>query len=293
MPTLDEIVKQIENLDGTSSVLRRKGTNELQGIIRELPGILHNDEKIEKIAGGFYSNRLGIIVATDQRFLFVNPSAFSDTKVTEFPYEQMDSVQYNKALIFCGLYIYSQGKRAEITGIKRALAGGIFEFIQSKISPLEERGADIEQKGGSMDSPTLDEVVKQIENLDGTRHVLKRKEIKELPGILRNNEKIEKIAGGGYTYEVSYGIYEEQYGIIVATDQRFLCVRKSTFFGLKVRELLYEKMIGVDYDRGLMLGGLQIYLPPGDPIRITKVDHALARGIFEFIQSKISSSKER
>ena len=41
--------------------------------------------------------------------------------------------------------------------------------------------------------PTLDEVKEQIGHIDGASKLLSRKEIKELPGILWEDEEIEQL----------------------------------------------------------------------------------------------------
>ena len=57
MPTLEEIKKQIQSLDAASLLLSMKE-------IKELPSILWEDEKVEKITSGMYNNGNGILVAT-------------------------------------------------------------------------------------------------------------------------------------------------------------------------------------------------------------------------------------
>ncbi|MCJ7647612.1 MAG: PH domain-containing protein [Candidatus Lokiarchaeota archaeon] len=288
MPTLDEIVRQIENLDGAQHI--KKLNIHKREDVKELPGILQDDEKIEKFAGGFYDNRTGVIVATDQRFLFIYKTVFSGVKVKDYPYERINSVEYNQGLIYGGLQLFFKDYLIEIKSIDKTLVKGIFDYIRSKIGSAEGRETTVEELGKNMVSPTLDEIERQIKNLDKRKQILKRKEIKELPGILRNNEKIESIASGEY---------DESYGIIVVTDKRFLYISKSMFSGVKVKDYPYDSIDSVLLDKN------KIYFPglPGAELCIisqgnvaaviTKIPLNLAQGIFDSIQSKINSSEEK
>ena len=61
--------------------------------------------------------------------------------------------------------------------------------------------------------PSLEEIKNQINSLDGMSQFLGRKEVKELPDILWDDENVEKII---------QGTYNNGNGILVCTNKR-LC----------------------------------------------------------------------
>ena len=223
-------------------------------------------------------------------------TAFSGVKVEEFPYDGIKSVEYNQGLIYGGLQLFLRDKRVEIKSISNAMVQGIYNYIRSKIHTPEGREIMVEERDEIKVSTTLDEIEGQIRTLDRTKKILKRKEVKELPGILRNGEKIEKIATGVYVGgEDLVSEYDMTNGIIVATDQRFLFINKSMVSGANVKDFPYEIINSVKkMDKSIFSayfeGGLIIYLQDNRAIKIKEIEDALLQEIFEFIQIKIGSS---
>ena len=98
--------------------------------------------------------------------------------------------------------------------------------------------------------PTADEVKQQIRNLDGGSKFLGRREIGELPKLLWGDERIERLI---------QGLYNNRYGILVATDRRVLFLDKSMFGGMKVEEFHYDKISSIQHETGFIFGGLTIF----------------------------------
>ena len=144
MPTLDEIVRQIENLDGVQQI--KKQHIHKRKDLNELTGILKNGEIIEKFAGGFYDNKPSTIVATDHRFLLMKMTAFSGVKVEEFSYDRIKSVEYKQGLIYGGLQLFLSDKRVEIKSISNTLVQGIFNYIRNKIHTPKGREVMVEER---------------------------------------------------------------------------------------------------------------------------------------------------
>jgi hypothetical protein len=84
--------------------------------------------------------------------------------------------------------------------------------------------------------PTLEDIKKQVSSLDGTSMLLGRKEIKELPSILWEDECVEQII---------QGTYNNGNGILVATNKRLVFVDKGIIFGLKVEDFPYDKITSI------------------------------------------------
>jgi hypothetical protein len=59
--------------------------------------------------------------------------------------------------------------------------------------------------------PTLEEIKEQINHLDGVSRLLVRGEIKQLPRILWEDERMENLV---------QGTYEDSNGVLAATNER-------------------------------------------------------------------------
>lgn len=102
---------------------------------------------------------------------------------------------------------------------------------------------------------TLEEIEMQISYLDGCSKLLGRKEIKELPNILWEDEKIEKL------------------------------------WGLRVEDFPYDKVTSIQHETGMLLGKITIFAS-GNKAVIDQVDKQQARNIYEYVRARITSTKE-
>jgi len=130
--------------------------------------------------------------------------------------------------------------------------------------------------------PTLIEIQSQIKNLGGLENYLGRKEIKELPAILWNDEKVENII---------QGTYNNGNGILVATNRRLVFVDKGFLFGLKVEDFPYDKISSIQYETGMLFGKITIFTS-GNKALIENVLKAKVRVFGDSVRAKISTPKE-
>lgn len=130
--------------------------------------------------------------------------------------------------------------------------------------------------------PTLNEIQAQIKNLGGFETFLGRKEIKELPSILQEDEKVENII---------QGTYNNGNGILVATNRRLVFVDKGFLFGLKVEDFPYDKISSIQYETGILMGKLTIFTS-GNKAIIDNVIKAKVRVFGDSVRAKISAPKE-
>jgi len=134
MPTLDEIKNQIGAIDGVSMLLGRKE-------IKELPSILWEDEIVEKLIQGLYANRVGILVATNKRLIFVDKGLIYGVRVEDFSYDKISSIQYETGLLFGKITIFSSGNKAEIKQVSKGLARGFSDYVRARISGVKEHAS--------------------------------------------------------------------------------------------------------------------------------------------------------
>lgn len=144
---------------------------------------------------------------------------------------------------------------------------------------LNEKVASDEQK-----ESRLDEIKSQIQGLklSGVSNFLGRREINELPNILAPTEVIDNIA---------QGTYNNGQGILVSTNRRLLFVDKGLLYGLKVEDFPLDKITSIQYETGLLLGGIKIHTS-GNIAKIDNVEKASARSFSEFVRDKLSQPKE-
>ena len=129
--------------------------------------------------------------------------------------------------------------------------------------------------------PSLEEIKNQINSLDGMSQFLGRKEVKELPDILWDDENVEKII---------QGTYNNGNGILVCTNKRLIFIDKGFLYGLKVEDFGLDKISSVQYSTGLLLGKLTIYAS-GNKSVIDNVDKTQVRTFGDFVTNKINTKQ--
>lgn len=127
--------------------------------------------------------------------------------------------------------------------------------------------------------PTLAEIEIQVKNLGSIQGFLGKKEIKELPNILWENENVENII---------QGTYNNGNGILVGTNKRLIFVDKGLIFGLKVEDFPYEKISSTQYQTGLLFGKLTIFTS-GNKAIIDNVPILNVRTFGDWVRNKISN----
>jgi len=130
--------------------------------------------------------------------------------------------------------------------------------------------------------PTFDEIKEQIGNIDGAKGLLVRKEIKELPHILWEDEIIEKIV---------QGYYNNGTGILAATNKRLVFVDKGLVYGCKVEDFPYDKISSIQYKKGLLLGSITVFAS-GNNALIDSIQKSSVQNFAEFVRARVTSSKE-
>lgn len=140
----------------------------------------------------------------------------------------------------------------------------------------------LQEKAQSEDSANsrLNEIKSHIQSLglDNVSSYLGRKEIKELPEILVNNEKVNNII---------QGTYNNGQGILISTDRRLIFIDKGMLYGLKVEDFPLDKITSIQYETGLLLGKVKIHTS-SNMATIDNVEKGSARKFAEFVRDKLS-----
>ena len=118
-----------------------------------------------------------------------------------------------------------------------------------------------------------------LKGIDGINKFLGKKEIKELPTILWEDELPEAIATGQYNLK---------HGIVVATDKRAIVIDKGVM-SLTVEDFTYDRISSIEYHTGVMMGNITIYTS-GNKAEIKSMPKNQVRPFAEFLRARISRS---
>ena len=127
--------------------------------------------------------------------------------------------------------------------------------------------------------PSAEEIKTQLEELGFNVNDLPKTEIKALPNILRDDERIKSIASG---------LYSNHNGVLVATNIRVFFFYKGRFFGEQVEDFSYNKISSIEYETG-MIGGSITILASGNAAKIDVVPNVYCRPFVNTVREIISN----
>lgn len=155
MPTKEQVIEKIKNLNGASRFFGKWEIN-------ELPKLLWENEEIMRLSDGFYNEGIGIVVATNRRIIFINKGLLS-CQVEDFAYDKISSIQCNKGMIMGTLVIYTTGNRACIDNMGKEDAQYFADYVRARISQ-ENQSSQYTQTQVQSQTNTED-IVSQLERL--------------------------------------------------------------------------------------------------------------------------------
>lgn len=129
MATLEEIKQTIKTMDGMSKFLGRRE-------LKELPSILWEDEKVERLVSGIYNGGNGILTASNKRLIFVDKGLLGGLRVEDFPYDKITSIQYKLGILLGEITIYASGNKADITHVDKTLTRNFAEHVRARITSI-------------------------------------------------------------------------------------------------------------------------------------------------------------
>jgi hypothetical protein len=127
--------------------------------------------------------------------------------------------------------------------------------------------------------PSMEEIKPILSQLDGASTFFAKKEIKELPSILWENEMPEAIIQGRYQNSI---------GVLVCTNKRLIFINKGVF-NLKVEDFPLNNVSSIQYETGMIFGKITIFAS-GNRAEIDQVEKKRTRTFAEYARSKISAS---
>lgn len=126
---------------------------------------------------------------------------------------------------------------------------------------------------------TMEEIEKMLSESGASDFWGTKKEVKELPNIIHDDETI--------TYATS-GLWDGKTWLIVSTDKRVIFLDKGMIFGLKQIEIPLNKINSIGQKRGLILGEIEIW----DGASKMKITHISKETLDPFVKA-VNGAKER
>ena len=153
MPSQEEIQAQ---LDAMHIPHKWWGRRE----IKELPNILWEDEKVERVVQGTYGGGQGLLVGTNKRLVFIDKGMLGGVKVEDFPYDKITSIQYSTGLVFGKITIFTSGNKSEIDQVEKKVVRDFGEGVRARVSGIAPSAT-------TAAPPSIDalSVVEQLERL--------------------------------------------------------------------------------------------------------------------------------
>lgn len=160
MPTIEEVQAQLRNLDNCSKLASFRE-------IRELPNILGEGEKIEKMIQGNYgeSSSIGVLVATNRRLVVVDKGLIYGVRVEDFSYDRISPMEYRTGLVMGKIIMYAAGNKAEIQYCDK-------EHVQSFVEHARARTTGVTKSASApnpQSEPPQPDFISQLERLGKLR----------------------------------------------------------------------------------------------------------------------------
>ena len=110
---------------------------------KQLPDVLAQDEMPEQFLGAEYDdrnglkvssgeNQIGLLAATDRRLIFIKKPPLLRRKVTEFPYDSIERVEFKKGLFRSQITVFASGREEIFKGFGSEVKE-MAEYIEDKI----------------------------------------------------------------------------------------------------------------------------------------------------------------
>ncbi|MCY4107872.1 MAG: PH domain-containing protein [Chloroflexi bacterium] len=274
-------LKPAEALSAAVRELRADDQATVKKELDALPTILRQDELPDKLLPCARGMGMGLLVATNQRLVFIDQRGSSDPRVEEFLYEYITSIESKKDLLRNGLLtLHVVGDVVDFASGPKDLTPAFAEYLQTKVPPenLLPEPDDTEPEP----SPELAEAISKAtrELGDYYRRIVK-KELDELPSILGEGELPEKMM---------VGWYDGGQGLLVATGERLIFLDKRGFTGLRVGSLVSKKITWAQPKTGMITGSIRIHAA-GNVEMISGIAKELAHPFAKFLRQKVSSAQ--
>lgn len=102
--------------------------------LKKLPELLNDSEDVVNLAQGRYEGKQGAVVVTDRRVMLVEEGVFR-SRLEDFPYERISSIQTDKGMMFGKIVIFASGNKAILDQIMpKEKSTEIGDYVRSRLA---------------------------------------------------------------------------------------------------------------------------------------------------------------
>lgn len=158
--TLDEFKAKLSNVQQMTDRIQIRTTDRIQiqlekiGLtkssalwgrreIAELPAIIPPDDELIGLVQGVYNGGQGILVATNNRLIFVDKGFLYGLKVEDFGLDKISSIQYETGMIFADIKIMASGNTAKISNVEKTSGRTFCDKVRAKLSASKQSSAPV------------------------------------------------------------------------------------------------------------------------------------------------------
>ena len=263
----------------------------LQSEIRQLPGILRQDELPEKILVVEYKgNDTCLLVVTNLRFMFLTEKFFSFGKlqVRDFSCDEITFVDWAPGRFRHRITIHMGDKKEECYGLWRDGQFPVRKMAEHLRSKISGSSASVANDARTAKAHAIEDIVRESLGLSGADRMLVSAELKQLPDILGQDEMPERFMPA--EYDARHGLMisatENRHGLLIATDRRLLFIHKRLGFSREVNEFPYDTIDHVEFSKGILFGQITVYSSGLE--EIFKVDGLKVESFAEYLRGEIA-----
>jgi hypothetical protein len=113
-----------------------------QAEIRELPNILHPDEKIYECVNGIYDGGFALLVATDMRVLLVDKKPLNYLTVEDLRFDMINEIDYSHRLMGAKITISAGNKTLNFRSYNQGRLRKLIGHVQDRMSELKREATE-------------------------------------------------------------------------------------------------------------------------------------------------------
>lgn len=168
---------------------------------------------------------------------------------------------------------------------KRAESQAKYEARRAELRGKLDAGKEARKEQKRANADRLQEIRDQLGSLDGVATLLGKREISDLPNILRDDEQVRGAL---------QGLYGGGQGLLVATDRRLVFVDKKLIGNrVRVEDFPYDSISSIQYELKIMFAKVTIFAS-GNKAEIEQVmPKDLARSFCDVVRALISGGNDR
>lgn len=110
------------------------GSSWNQAEIKELPHIIHEDEKILECVNGLYEGGVALLVASDQRVLLVDKKPFNFLTVEDLRFDMINEIDYSHRLLSATIIISTGSKTLRFSSLNQGRLRHLISLVQEHMS---------------------------------------------------------------------------------------------------------------------------------------------------------------